>query len=185
MVPFDETRLRLEMALEPGEGYLSATYALANDGPVPLVVFDRLFATDPRGARTVDPDLCWRWVDPDGQYVMAKLIPAVPRGMRVESPELPYARALPAGEMLRGRAVVPLPLDQRLPYGQPAPVPAAAEVAGVSLRLGYAVPDAEYSHTEIPTPDGPVLSVLPPWARKRHRVLRSAPLPARLPLARN
>lgn len=185
MDAFDESKLRVDLVLEPGEGYLAAAYRLVNGGAVPVVVFDRLFATDPRGMRTVDPDLCWRWVDGAGDYVIAKLLPSVPRGMRVESPEIPYARGVPAGAAVQGRAVVPLPLDQYLPYGRKAPVPPASEVGSVRLVLGYAVVDAEFAYTTVDTPEGPVLSVRPPWARCRHRLLHSAAVAGNLPLARS
>ena len=184
MDAFDEGLLRLDLTLEQDGGYLLAAYRLANAGKVPVVVFDRLFVTDPAGGRTVDPDLCWRWVDAGGTYVMAKLVPSVPRGMRVESPEVPYARPLPAGGEVQGRALVPYPLDQHLPYDQTAPVPSASEVSGVQLLLGYAAVDPDFAYTEIDTPEGAVLSVRPPWARTRHRVLRSAVVEGRLALAR-
>jgi len=182
---FDEAQLQLEIAVQPGEGFVLAEYRLSNRGSHPVVVFDRVFATDRTGRRTVDPDLCWRWVDAEGGYVMAKIMPSVPRGMRVEAMEIPYARGLGAGGVLEGRMLAPLPLDQSLPYGQVAPVPSVSEVSGVRVLLGYGVVDPEFAFVEIATPEGPVLSVRSPWAQTRHRVLRAPLVAAKLPVRRD
>ena len=181
---FDEAQLKLEVSVQPDEGFVAVDFRLTNGSSHPVVVFDRLFATDRTGGRTVDPDLCWRWVDSDGVYAMAKIIPSVPANMLVEAPEIPYARGLAAGGVLEGRMLAPLPLDQSLPYGQAAPVPSVSEVSGVQVLLGYGIVDPEFAFVEIATPEGPVLSVRPPWAMSRHRVLRAAPVAAKLPVRR-
>lgn len=164
---------------DQGEGWLRARYRLVNSGRVAVVVFDRLFHTDVSGKRKIDPDHCWRWLDQGGLYRMAKTVPSVPRHKRVESPEVPYARLLDPGAAIEGQAVVPVPLDQVLPYGQPPQV-AGDRIAGVQLTIGYAVVDAAM---QARTLEGDVLSLDYGWAEPRQKLLGSAAAAVELPLS--
>lgn len=166
----------------PGKGWLLAKYVITNAGEARLLVFDRLYVTAPDGVRTVDPDLAWRWLDSGGAYRIAKIVTDVPKGRRVEIPDLPYARFLEPGGVLDGQAVVPLPLDQLLPYRQ---LPALASIGAVeSLRLtiGFAVVDSGARGNAIGVDDAQVWSMPLDWALPRQRLLHSEEQAVSLPM---
>ncbi|WP_126975636.1 hypothetical protein [Frigidibacter oleivorans] len=172
----------LEVTWTPGKGFLQGRYRLRNDGAAQLLVFDRLYHTAVTGARTVDPDHAWRWLDRDGSYRVAKTVPPVPSDRRVESPDLPYARLLPPQSALEGTVLLPLPLDQMLPYDQAPPLPPAEEVTAVTLTLGYAEVEAGTPAKALGEGADLVYSLPLGWALPRQRLVSTAPAALRLPM---
>lgn len=182
MGEFKDGDVSLTVSWEPGKGWLLGRYQVANAGAARLVVFDRLYVTAPNGGRTVDPDLAWRWLDDGAVYRIAKIVTDVPKGRRVESPDLPYARLLEPGAVLAGQVVVPLPLDQALPYGQNPGLGPVDQVKALGLVIGYAVIDDQAEANAIDAGGEPVWSMPFGWAITRQRLVRAEDQPVSLPM---
>lgn len=185
MGEFKETDVGLAVTWTPGEGFLAGAYQVINTGDARLLVFDRVYTTNPTGQRTVLPDHAWRWQVADGGYVVAKVVPEIPAGTRVESPEVPYARILEPQSQLDGVVHLPLPLDQFLPYEDVSHPGQGGEVKRVSLWIGVAVMDAMVSGRPVKGEEAGVFSVPFDWARARQRILRSVPFEITLPMRRS
>lgn len=163
---------------EATEAWVLGRYRVTNAGKASLYLFDRLYQTAPSGARTVDADLAWRWLEADGVYRVAKFVPQVPVGWKVESPEVAYARALPVGGMLEGAVLLPGRLDQALPYGVAPPLAPVAKIKGIVLSFGFAEIDAAAEPVVLGKGEAQVLSLPFDWLITRQRMVSSefAPL---------
>lgn len=173
MSVFKDGDVSLTVVWEHSTSGLLGRYALANAGRARLLVFDRLYQTTVVGSRVVDPELAWRWLEPDGIYRVAKFVPQVPAGRKVESPEFPYARLLEPQSRLTGTVLLPARLDQLRPYDEPAALAAVAKISGIVLTLGFAEIDDQAKAHPIGDDKDPAYSLVFDWAMTRQRLISS------------
>ena len=115
----EQGRVEIKAEWAAGEHALVVRYAIRNGLPGQIVVFDRLYATDVTGVRTVEPGRAFVVVTGEGLLVMDKLIPALPEDREVETPLMPYGRLVEPGQVLTGEAAVQVPVLTWPAYGKP------------------------------------------------------------------
>lgn len=178
-----ETEITLSVEWEVDEQWVMGEYTISNPGRDRILIFDRLYHEAKSGARSVDPDYAWRWVGRDDVIVAAKIIPELPRNIDVESPLLPYARLLDPQSEIEGRVVLPIPVNQDLPYTDPRFF--TEEARGIRLMISYAVVDGEVPASRVKADEDGVFSVRANWAMPRARTLESKIKPMSLPVLQN
>lgn len=177
-----DTGLSLETDWNIEEGYVVASYRVANGGSAAVVVFDRLYHTLRSGSRSVDHDLAWRRFGQGSVLVIEKLVPPLPADLDVEFPEIPYGRLLEPGHVLDGRAVLPVPVTILQPY--PAKPQQAVDIAHeVEFVLGYVVVEENMPARPIAAGDENLLSLDFGWTIQRQRLLRVTTTGIELPIA--
>ena len=182
MGTYKENDIGLVVEWTQHDRFLAGSYTIQNAGAARVLVFDRLYQTDPTGFRTVDPDLVFRWLENDGLYRIAKMVPAIPKGQKFEVPEVPYARILEPGAAIDGRVLVPVPLDQSLPYDVVAGPLDTKQISGIVLTIGFAVMDDELEATAIGTGDDVSYSVWHSWVSQRQKLISTPVFAIALPL---
>lgn len=163
--------ISVSVTWEATKAWVQGRYRVRNAGTAEVYVFDRLYRTSVAGARTVDADYAWRWLEADGVYRVAKFVPQIPVGRRVESPEVAYARRLGPGAVLKGSVLLPGRLDQDLPYGVAPPVAAVAAITSIVFSVGYAEVDPGEMPNEIEAGDEVVLSMPFGWLMQQQRIV--------------
>lgn len=179
----EQGRVEIKAEWAAGEHALVVRYAIRNGLPGQIVVFDRLYATDVTGVRTVEPGRAFVVVTGEGLLVMDKLIPALPEDREVETPLMPYGRLVEPGQVLTGEAAVQVPVLTWPAYGKPGQGAGATRAKQGLLRIGYAPVGPEVPARPYAAPDGPAWALPHAWAAGAQRVIEAPRVELDLPVA--
>ena len=119
------------------EQLLVFTYSVENSRSTAIYVFNLLYRSDSQGYRTLDPELAYADLDPDGVLIIGKYLIAIPPGMKVESPEMPYLDRVEPGATLWGKIRISIPVEKFHPYLSSQGNAPARRVGLVHLRIGF------------------------------------------------
>lgn len=109
----------LRVAIRKLEGRkLSVSYALRNGSKGPILVFNRLYASDSMGNILMEPKRFYIFQESPGVLELTKRVMPIPPGRAVESPEVPLGVLLKPGCELKETETLSLPLRMDVPYGE-------------------------------------------------------------------
>jgi len=132
--------IQLEASLEDfSEQGLTISYELKNGRATPVYVFNLLYETDPRGERTLNPELGYCYED-EGTIRVGKFLVPIPPGIKAESPAIPYLDPLPPEASLKSKIRLALPLRRFHPYYPVLEEGDTAQTSRLKLTIGLLDP---------------------------------------------
>jgi hypothetical protein len=143
--PAPGPRVSLQATFEHTGNALVVDYQFANDGSVPVVVFNGVPTKETTSTPKTDPNAVYVTASADGTVDLAKRLFPVPAGVDPAARFLMRGSIVAAGARLHERVIVPLPPLARQPYaGASGPRGAAlpSPVRRVRFCLGTARQDA-------------------------------------------
>jgi hypothetical protein len=165
---------------EVGTDGLGVQYVVTNTAGHEVYLFNRLFVTDIKGQRTLDPNRAYAEVRGTTLH-LAKQLVEIPPGMLVEFPVVPYLTRLDPGESLEEKMEFELPIREDQPY---MTVPFGANEREVTCEelvftIGYFVAREEGWVREVTVGDETALSTDYGYAIQTHRTASSRPIAVR------
>lgn len=160
---------------------LSISYRALNTSGRDVYAFNRLFATDRTGHRTVDSNKVYCEVIDTVLHISKRLV-EVPRLVLVESPEVPYLTYLAPKAEVKEDLYLELPVRESYPYAHPE-----AEKSGhmevcqlLVFTLGYFVPRSPGWIKQIIKGEETLLATDYGFAIQANQAVSSQPIPLRL-----
>ncbi len=111
-------------------------YEVRNNLPEDIYLLNRLYHTDVKGNRTIDPNLVYITFENKTVYLSKKMI-EVPEEIDVECPEIPYLTLLKRGEIYGEMLNIPVPLKKYTPYIMQAKKEKFKMCSEIVFSIGY------------------------------------------------
>ena len=159
---------------------LGVQYTVVNTAGHKIYLFNRLFITDMKGQRTLDPNRVYAEINGTTLH-LAKQLVEIPPGMLVEYPVVPYLNRLDPGESFKETLTLALPIRENQPYMS---VPFGATEREVMcdelvFTIGYFVAREPDWVREVEVGDETALSTDYGYAIQTHRTASSQPVAVR------